>query len=105
MSKVIYLDPSIATTIHIGPIAKRESVTIRFKATENWVGNFELSIFNSAAKNNTITAARFLPVVEKEFTLMIYPEGQSLSEGEHYYEIFNTDSKRIIAKGNLKIPR
>jgi len=48
MSKKITLDPSIATLLDIDPVGNGKRVEIKFTATENWTGNFEFVVYNSA---------------------------------------------------------
>jgi hypothetical protein len=103
MSKKITLDPSIATILDIDPIGHEEKVEIKFTASENWDGDFEFVVYNSAAKNSLVKPAGALVVVDKVMTLTIEPSVQDLAIESNYYEIFNLTAKRVLFKGLLNI--
>lgn len=103
--KHITIDPSIAVELDIDRVAHSERVTMWFTADANWTGTFALSVYNSEAKNTVQTLDDALTVVDNVMTWVIDPVEQSLSVRTHYYEIVETQSKRIIFRGQLKITK
>ena len=103
--KHITIDPSIAVELDIDRVAHSERVAIRFNADADWTGTFELVVYNSAAKNSFVKPADALTVVGRVMTWIIEPLAQSLSDRTHFYEIVETQSKRIIFRGQLKITK
>lgn len=103
--KKISIDPSIAIELDIDRVAHSERVAIRFVADANWTGTFEFVVYNSSAKNSYIKPANALTVVDNVLTLILEPIEQGISAGQHYHEIVETQSKRIIFRGNLKITK
>ncbi|WP_269221993.1 hypothetical protein [Flavobacterium sp. IMCC34518] len=104
MSKIT-LNPSIATVLDIDPIALNERVNVYLTADENWTGEFEFVVYNSAVKNRFVKPANALTVVEKRMTLVIEPIVQGLTATANYYEIVSTSTKRIVFKGLLNITK
>jgi hypothetical protein len=103
--KQITIDPSIAVELDIDRVAHSEHVEIRFNADADWTGTFELIVYNSAAKNSFVKPANALTVAAKVMTWVIEPLAQGLTDRLHYYEIVETQSKRIIFRGQLKITK
>ena len=103
--KHITIDPSIAVELDIDRVAHSERVAVRFTADADWTGTFALSVYNSEAKNTVQALEDALTVVGKVMTWIIEPLAQSLSVRTHYYEIVETQSKRIIFRGQLKITK
>lgn len=103
--KQITIDPSIAVELDIDRVAHSERVAIRFNADAEWTGTFELVVYNSAAKNSFVKPANALAVVAKVMTWVIEPLAQGLSDRTHFYEIVETQAKRIIFRGQLKISK
>lgn len=103
--KKISIDPSIAVDLDIDRVAHSERVEIRFVADANWTGAFEFIVYNSSAKNSHIKPANALAVVDNIMTLVIEPIEQGISAGQHYHEIVETQSKRIIFRGKLQITK
>jgi hypothetical protein len=103
MESKITLDPSIASTIDISPVGFEEQVNIYFTASENWTGDFEFVVYNSAQKNRFVKPTNALTVVEKRMHLVINPKIQGLTATANYYEIVSTTTKRVIFKGLLNI--
>jgi hypothetical protein len=105
MSNKITLDPSIAVKLDINSVGLNELVVILFTANENWVGEFEFSVFNSSAKNTVVKPTEALVVEEKIMTLRLEPSTQGLTANMHYYEIVSLDTKRVIFKGLLNVTK
>lgn len=103
--KPITIDPSIAVALDIDSVAHSERVAVRFTADADWTGTFELVVYNSAAKNSFVKPADALRVLGKEMTWVIEPLAQSLSDRTHFYEIVETQSKRIMFRGKLVITK
>ena len=99
----IEINPSIAAVVHIKSISFSEDVNIYFDAESAWVGVYRLSIWNSFQKNTVFIANAAVIIANQLMTLNINPSVQNLPAGSYYYEISNTDTKRIIFKGQLQI--
>lgn len=102
MSKIT-LNPSIAQILDIDPIAYNERVNVYFNADENWTGDFEFVVYNSAQKNRFVKPVDALTVVAKRMTLVIEPIAQGLTATANYYEIVSLSTKRVVFKGLLNI--
>ena len=103
--KPITIDPSIAVELDIDRVAHSERVAMRFNADADWTGTFELIVYNSAAKNSFVKPEGALTVVGKLMTWVIEPLAQGLSDRTHFYEIVETQAKRIVFRGQLKITK
>lgn len=104
-NKATSLDVSIAATLHLLNVHVHEQVTVTFTADEDWQGDFEFRVFNSPAKNSKIELANAVVKQGKELRLTLDATAQGIAPGRHYYEIFNTLTKRVEFKGDLKIKR
>lgn len=101
----ITIDPSIAVELNVKSLSVDERVQIVFKATSNWTGTMQLKIYNSIAKNTVITPNAALTVDGIVMTWTIQPKEQGLSDNNYYYEISETESKRVLFKGALVITK
>ncbi len=100
----VTLNPSIAAILNIDSVGKSEIVPVYFTADENWVGTYELKLYNSDKKNKVITTPdEALTVIDQIMTLNIDPTLWNIDAKNHYYEISKTESKRVIFKGDLNI--
>lgn len=103
MQKVT-IDASIAVGVDILNIGEKEDRKIYFKASEPWTGTYDFKIWNSPVKNTeTVITISPLLVEGDLMTLNIKPENQSIPVDSYYFEIFRTDMKWVIFKGNLTI--
>lgn len=105
MQKKITLDPSIAVTLDIDSISYGERVGIIFTGAENWTGDFEFTVYNSAAKTSFIKPVGALTINAKVMTITVEPAVQGLVANAHYYEISSVSTKRILFKGLLNITK
>jgi hypothetical protein len=101
--KITTLDPSIAFGLNIDPVAYEEWVYVYFNASENWTGDFEFSVYNSAQKNQVVKPVNALIVTGKQMQLLLKPSVYGLEPKAHYYEIVSVSTKRVIFKGILNI--
>lgn len=99
------LDASIAAILDITNIRLAEKVIITMTADEDWTGTYAFTVFNSTAKNSNIPLPLAVVVNQKNMILTIEPIVQQLAFGRHYYEIFNTLTKRIEFMGHLNIEK
>jgi hypothetical protein len=99
----IRLDPSIAKIIDINPVSTAEVVSVYFKGTTNWIGNYGVKVWNSPAKNTEFTIVDAIVVVGDLMTWEINPFNQGLAAHNYYYEISSLTSRRIVFKGGLNI--
>ncbi len=99
------LDASIAGEVNICNIFRNESVNITFKNEDsvNWDGDYKLYLYNSKKKNTQVEIPNALQVNGDELILTIEPETQDITADNHYYEIFDTTTKRIEFLGELTI--
>ena len=104
-SNFLKLDASIAAVLDITNIGLAEKVIITMTADEEWTGTYTFTVFNSEAKNSSKLVALAVITNAKEMILTIEPTLQMLDAGNHYYEIFNTLTKRIEFLGDLKIEK
>lgn len=104
-SNTLQLDASIAAVLDITNIRHAEQVVITISADEAWQGTYELTLFNSRAKNSRQTIAGAVTVTDKDMLLTVEPVAQSIAAGSYWYEIYNTLTKRIEFMGDLKIER
>lgn len=103
--QTINIDPSIAVDVNFDRIGMSERVAIRFTASDDWFGIFEVEIYNSTAKNTSVKPTNALTVEGRVMTWVIEPAIQGLTERSHFYEIVEKQSKRIIFRGVLKITK
>jgi tRNA(Leu) C34 or U34 (ribose-2'-O)-methylase TrmL len=103
MSKIINLDPSIARIVNINPVGFNETRRVFFRASANFVGDFEFVVYDSSAKKTTLKPTGALAVVNDLMTLTLSPSSQGIAIQANYYEIFEKDSKSVIFKGLLNI--
>ena len=99
------IDLSIAAELHLLNVHLNEQVVVTFTADEDWEGDFEITIFNSPAKNSQKELTGAVVKQEKELRLTLDATAQGLDAGRHYYEIYNTLTKRVEFKGNLEIKK
>ena len=104
-TNTLKLDASIAAILDITNIRLLEKVIITMTATEDWTGTYTFTVFNSPAKNSSQQIAAAVTTNAKELLLTIEPTVQQLDAGDHYYEIFNTLTKRIEFMGDLNIEK
>jgi hypothetical protein len=101
----ITIDPSIAVELNVDSLSVDELVKIVFEGSANWTGNYQVKIYNSSAKNTVITPSDALTVAGKVMTWTIQPKEQGLSDNNYYYELSETESKRVVFKGALVIKK
>lgn len=99
------LDLSIAAELHLLNVHLNEQVVVTFTADEDWQGDFEFTVFNSPAKNSSTALSGAVVKQDKELRLTLDATAQSLAVGTHYYEIYNTLTKRVEFKGKLEIKK
>lgn len=104
-NKVTSLDVSIAATLHLLNVHEHEQVIVTFMADEEWTGEFDFTVYNSPAKNSRIKPTNALVKDGVELRLTIDARAQGIAAGTYYYEIFNTQTKRVEFKGDLEIKR
>jgi hypothetical protein len=101
--KTVTIDPSIASKVNIDSIGYTEDANIYYLGSQNWVGMFEVKIWNSDKKNTPFLVTNALVVVDNLMTLTIKPSAQGLAFGSYYYEI--SSQNRTIFLGDLIIRR
>jgi hypothetical protein len=101
----ITINPSIAVELDIDSIAHSEKVEINFSADVNWTGTYEVTIYNSQAKNTEVKPTGAIKMVDKVMTWTIEPKTQGIEPEPKYYEIVETQSKRLVFKGKLVITK
>jgi hypothetical protein len=99
------IDPSIAVELDIDSLSLDERVEILFDAEADWIGNYEVKIYNSNAKNAMVSPSASLLINAKSMKWIIEPNQQNLSANTHYYEIYEAQTKRVIFKGKLVITK
>ncbi len=103
MMNKITINPSIAVELDIESISRVERVDIIFTADTFWTGTYEVTIYNSPSKNSIIKPMSALNVVDKVITWTIDPVSNKIEVGVHYYEIVESQAKRVMFKGKLVI--
>ena len=103
-TNTLKLEASIAAVLDITNIQHAEKVIITItNEDEDWKGTYSFTVFNSPAKNSRQQIASAVTTNAKELLLTIEPTVQQLDAGDHYYEIFNSLTKRVEFKGDLEI--
>ena len=100
----VIVDASISKVNLIG-ISHREKVCFTFTILDEgiWLGNFSFSLFNSESKDTKTKIKNAISVNKEKMELTISPALQGIDAGEHFYEIFDEKSKRVIFFGKIKI--
>lgn len=99
----ITINPSIAVELDIDSISRVERVEIIFTADASWSGAYEVTIYNSPSKNTSISPMSVLNAVDKVIIWTIEPVSNNIEVGVHYYEIVESQAKRVMFKGKLVI--
>jgi len=101
------LDASIAGEVNICNIFENESVNVTFKNDDgvDWDGDYKFFLYNSKKKNTETEIANAIQLSGDELILTIEPETQGIEPDNHYYEIFDTVSKRVEFLGELTIEK
>lgn len=103
MTNKITIDPSIAVELDIDSISRVEKVDIIFTADASWSGTYQVTIYNSPSKNTIIRPMGVLNAVDKVINWTIDPVSNNIEVGVHYYEIVESQAKRVMFKGKLVI--
>lgn len=98
---IVTINPSIAVVVNISPIIKGETVPIFFDAEENWVGAYDVKLWNSDKKNEDFNDIATVATALKRMTLIINTSSNTKAGG-YYYEIIK-DNDRVIFKGKIEI--
>jgi hypothetical protein len=102
MSKAI-IDLSIAGIVDLNNLGYDEEETVTFTATEPWPDEYVLNVYNSPVKNTPVEIPGALTKGGNDLTIALKPKTQQIPVGDNYYEIFNTTTKRVEFKGDLKV--
>jgi|GEM_PF-3890281 len=97
------IDPSIAEIVNIDSVALKETLPVTFHDPEGWKDNYELTVWNSEAKNTEYKMSGALVIDDKDITFNISPFEYDLKASKYYYEIWNVTTDQIEFKGDLII--
>lgn len=98
------IDPSIASSIDIGPVLFEEDLNIYFTANEALSGVFEAKYYTNSEKNTVKQiVGNPLTMVGNVLTFKVAPSIQALGNSDCYYEIWHSTTKRLFFKGTIKI--
>ena len=104
--KTVSYNLSLSDELNICGIHVKEKATINFESENDWEGSYELTFFNSRAKNTEILTEGDVVVddlLSNVLIMTINPDDQGLESGKYYFEIFDTNEERIIIKGHVTI--
>ena len=97
---------TLSNELDICGIHLKEKATINFESENAWEGSYELTYFNSRAKNTEIQtngAVLVHDLLDNILIMTINPDDQGITDGKYYFEIFDNTEERIIIKGHITI--